>query len=71
MTMLMNELKPVAALATSALMGAAIVLGAVAMLGSTPAPAKQTVAAPQVLVGLTRFNTTDIRVVPAPRPLAR
>lgn len=71
MATLMNQVKPAIALATSALMGAAVVLGAVAMLGSTTAPAQPTIASPQVLVGLSRFNTTDIRVVPTPRLLGR
>jgi hypothetical protein len=68
MTTMMNELKPAAALAMSALMGAAIVLGAVSMLGSA-AHIQPALSTPQVLVGISRFNTTDIRVVPSPRPL--
>ncbi|MDZ4859894.1 MAG: hypothetical protein SGI88_13025 [Candidatus Hydrogenedentes bacterium] len=70
MTAILNEMKPVATLAMSALMGTLVVLGAVAMLGnSSSAPSIS--AAPQVLVGISRYHTTDIRVVPVARPIIR
>ena len=70
MNTLASEAKPAAALALSALMGAALVLGAVTMLGAS-APATAGVSAPKVLVGISRYNTTDIRIAPMARPAAR
>ncbi len=55
----------------SALMGALVVLGAVAMLGSSKTSAPAYSGAPDILVGISRYHTTDIRVAPALRPDAR
>jgi len=71
MTTILQEAKPVAALAMSALMGALVVLGAVAMLGSSKTSAPAYSGAPDILVGISRYHTTDIRVAPASRPDAR
>ena len=70
MNTIVNEMKPVAALAMSAVMGAVLVLGAVAMMGSAT-PAKSGIGTPQLLVGISRYNTPDIRVAPMLRPAAR
>ena len=70
MKTLMNEIKPAMALVTSALLGAFLVLGAVAMLGNA-AHTEPTVSAPRAVVGIGRFNTTDIRVVPSAHAEAR
>jgi hypothetical protein len=62
MKTLMNEIKPAMALVTSALLGAFLVLGAVAMLGNA-AHTPPSDSAPRAVAGIGRFNTTDIRVV--------
>lgn len=60
-----NTWKPFVAMATSALLGALLVLGAVAMLGnSSPSQSQSVLDAPRVIEGIGRFNTTDIRVLP-------
>ena len=65
LTAILTEIKPVAALAISALMGALVVVSAVTMLGSAASPAATASAsAPDLLVGISRFHTTDIRVAP-------
>lgn len=70
MTALLKELKPAAALATSALLGAFLMLGAVAMFGNA-SHAEPSVSAPRTVVGIGRFNSTDIRVVPTSRAETR
>lgn len=64
------EVKPVAALALSALMGALLVLGSVAMLGAS-APDTANAHSAKSLFGISRFNTTDIRIAPMARPVNR
>lgn len=63
MNAIMDNLKPAMALAASAMLGALLVLSAVAMLGNS-AHTQTSLDAPKVLVGISRFNTTDIRVAP-------
>ena len=62
MKTLFDNIKPVLALATSAMLGAGVVLGAVAMLGNAKTTGPE-LTAPRAVQGLGRFNTTDIRVV--------
>lgn len=62
MKTLFEQIKPVVALATSAMLGAGVVLGAVAMLGNAKSTGPE-LTAPRAVQGLGRFNTTDIRVV--------
>ncbi|MBM3291017.1 MAG: hypothetical protein FJY92_12785 [Candidatus Hydrogenedentes bacterium] len=70
MTKIMTSLKPAAALVTSAMLGAFLVLGAVTMLGNA-AHTAPSVSEPRAVEGLGRFNTTDIRVAAPSRPAAR
>ena len=62
MKTLFDNIKPVLALATSAMLGAGVVVGALAMLGNAKTSGPE-LTAPRAVQGLGRFNTTDIRVV--------